>query len=103
MVREGLRTLFDAYADTELVAAAGTGREAIRAAVTERPDVLIMDLGMPDLDGFAATAEISQVAPDVAVLVLTMSDDDRTVFAVIRAGARGIWSRARPRRRSSAL
>ncbi|WP_410790408.1 response regulator [Kribbella sp. C-35] len=89
MVRDGLRTLFDAYADTELVAEAGTGREAIRAAVTECPDVLIMDLGMPDVDGFAATAEIGQVAPDVAVLVLTMSDDDRTVFAAMRAGARG--------------
>ena len=89
MVRDGLRTLFDSFPDTELVSEAGTGREAIRAAVVEGPDVLIMDLGMPDLDGFAATAEIGRVAPQVAVLVLTMSDDDDTVFAAMRAGARG--------------
>jgi DNA-binding NarL/FixJ family response regulator len=89
MVRDGLRTLFDSFPDTELVSEAGTGREAVRAAVVDGPDVLIMDLGMPDLDGFAATAEIGRVAPQVAVLVLTMSDDDDTVFAAMRAGARG--------------
>jgi DNA-binding NarL/FixJ family response regulator len=89
VVRDGLRTLFDSLPDTEVIGEAGTGREAIRAAVAQRPDVLIMDLGMPDLDGFAATAEICRVAPDVAVLVLTMSDDDETVFAAMRAGARG--------------
>ena len=89
MVRDGLRTLFDSFPDTEMVSEAGTGREAVRAAVVERPDVLIMDLGMPDMDGFAATAEIGRVAPQVAVLVLTMSDDDDTVFAAMRAGARG--------------
>jgi DNA-binding NarL/FixJ family response regulator len=89
MVRDGLRTLFDSFPDTELISEAGTGREAVRAAVVERPDVLIMDLGMPDMDGFAATAEIGRVAPQVAVLVLTMSDDDDTVFAAMRAGARG--------------
>jgi DNA-binding NarL/FixJ family response regulator len=89
MVRDGLRTLFDSFPDTEMVSEAGTGREAVRAAVVERPDVLIMDLSMPDMDGFAATAEIARVAPQVAVLVLTMSDDDDTVFAAMRAGARG--------------
>jgi DNA-binding NarL/FixJ family response regulator len=89
MVRDGLRTLFDSFPDTEMVGEAGTGREAVRAAVVERPDVLIMDLGMPDMDGFAATAEIGRVAPLVAVLVLTMSEDDDTVFAAMRAGARG--------------
>jgi DNA-binding NarL/FixJ family response regulator len=89
VVRDGLRTLLDTLPDTELVGEAGTGREAIRAAVTLKPDVLIMDLGMPDVDGFAATAQIAQVAPHVAVLVLTMSDDDETVFAAMRAGARG--------------
>jgi DNA-binding NarL/FixJ family response regulator len=89
MMRDGLRALFDSLPNTELVSEAGTGREAVRAAVVERPDVLIMDLGMPDMDGFAATAEIARVAPEVAVLVLTMSDDDDTVFAAMRAGARG--------------
>jgi DNA-binding NarL/FixJ family response regulator len=89
VVRDGLRTLFDSLPDTEVIGEAGTGREAIRAAVAQRPDVLIMDLGMPDLDGFAATSQISRAAPNVAVLVLTMSDDDDTVFAAMRAGARG--------------
>jgi DNA-binding NarL/FixJ family response regulator len=89
MVRDGLRTLFDSFPDTEMISEAATGREAVRAAVVEKPDVLIMDLGMPDMDGFAATAEIVRVAPQVAVLVLTMSDDDDTVFAAMRAGASG--------------
>ena len=57
--------------------------------MTARPDVLVMDLRMPDLDGAAATAEIARVAPEVAVLVLTMFEDDDSVFAAMRAGARG--------------
>lgn len=61
----------------------------MRCAVTDRPDVLVMDLRMPDLDGVAATAEIVRVAPEVAVLVLTRFDDDELVFAAMRAGARG--------------
>jgi DNA-binding NarL/FixJ family response regulator len=75
--------------DVDMVGEATTGREAVRAAVAERPDVIVMDLRMPDLDGASATAEISRVAPDVAVLVLTMLEDDDSVFAAMRAGARG--------------
>ncbi|WP_412544195.1 response regulator transcription factor [Longispora sp. K20-0274] len=89
VVRDGLRVLFSSLPDLELLAEAATGREAVRAAVTHRPHVLVMDLRMPDLDGVAATAEIGRLAPDVAVLVLTMFDDDQTVFAAMRAGARG--------------
>lgn len=89
VVRDGLRALFATLPDTELVAEASTGREAIRAAVTERPHVLVMDLRMPDLDGAAATAEIARLAPDVAVLMLTMFEDDESVYAAMRAGARG--------------
>jgi DNA-binding NarL/FixJ family response regulator len=54
-----------------------------------KPDVIIMDFAMPDTDGFSATAEIGRVAPEVAVLVLTMSDDDVTMTKAMRAGARG--------------
>jgi len=89
VVRDGLRALFAEYPTIELIGEAATGREAIKAAVIDKPDVIIMDLAMPDTDGFSATAEISRVAPEVAVLVLTMSDDDMTVTKAMRAGARG--------------
>lgn len=89
VVRDGLRALFATMPDVELVAEATNGREAVRAAVTTAPDVLVMDLRMPDLDGTAATAQIQKVAPGVAVLVLTMFDDDESVFSAMRAGARG--------------
>jgi DNA-binding NarL/FixJ family response regulator len=84
VVRDGLRALFEQLPDMELVAEAATGAEAVRAAVTERPDVVIMDLSMPDMDGFDATREITKVAPDVAVLVLT-----KTMSRALRAGAKG--------------
>jgi DNA-binding NarL/FixJ family response regulator len=89
VVRDGLRALFASVDDVGLVAEASTGHEAVRAAVTEQPDVLIMDLRMPDLDGVAATGQIARLAPGVAVLILTMFDDDDSVFAAMRAGARG--------------
>jgi DNA-binding NarL/FixJ family response regulator len=89
IVRDGLRALLASLPDIELVGEATNGREAVRSAVTDRPDVIVMDLRMPDLDGIAATAEICRTAPDVAVLVLTMLDDDDSVFAAMRAGARG--------------
>ena len=59
------------YSNINLIGEAATGREAIKAAVIDKPDVIIMDLAMPDTDGFSATAEISRVARDVAVLILT--------------------------------
>jgi DNA-binding NarL/FixJ family response regulator len=89
VVRDGLSALLASRAGIEVVATAAGGREAVRAAVVEKPDVLIMDLQMPDLDGVTACREIGRAAPDVAVLVLTMFDDDDSVFAAMRAGARG--------------
>jgi DNA-binding NarL/FixJ family response regulator len=89
VVRDGLRALFASLPDIDLIAEAATGREALRVAVSAHPHVLVMDLRMPDLDGTAATAEITRLAPDVAVLVLTMLEDDDSVFAAMRAGARG--------------
>jgi DNA-binding NarL/FixJ family response regulator len=89
VVRDGLRALLGSLPTMELVAEVTSGREAVRCAVLNSPDVLVMDLRMPDLDGVAATAEIAKVAPQVAVLVLTMFDDDESVFAAMRAGARG--------------
>jgi DNA-binding NarL/FixJ family response regulator len=89
IVREGLGALLSAHEGYELVGTAATGAEAVRAAVTLHPDVLVMDIQMSDLGGIEATREISRVAPDVAVLMLTMFDDDESVFAAMRAGARG--------------
>ncbi|GAA0384575.1 DNA-binding response regulator [Acrocarpospora corrugata] len=71
------------------VATAATGREAIRGAVTHRPHVLVLDIQMPDLTGIEAAREISRVAPLTAIVMLTMFEDDDSLFGAIRAGARG--------------
>jgi DNA-binding NarL/FixJ family response regulator len=89
VVRAGLAALLSSLAGVEVVGVATTGREAVREVVTHRPDVAVLDLQMPELDGFAATRELVRVAPDVPVLVLTMHEDDDSVFAAMRAGARG--------------
>jgi DNA-binding NarL/FixJ family response regulator len=99
VVREGLRALLDSIDDAEVVAEAASGTAAIREACTHRPDVVIMDLNLPDLnlpglnlpglDGIEATRRIRQLVPDAAVLVLSMLEDDDSVFAAMRAGARG--------------
>jgi DNA-binding NarL/FixJ family response regulator len=89
VVRAGLTALLSSLPGIEVVAVATTGREAVREVVTTKPDVAVLDLQMPDLDGFAATREICRVAPQVAVLALTMFEDDDSVFAAMRAGARG--------------
>lgn len=89
VVREGLAALLSSLDGVRVVGQVADGRAAVQVAVTERPDVLVMDIQMPELDGVAATREIARVAPDVAVLVLTMYDGDEAVFAAMRAGARG--------------
>jgi DNA-binding NarL/FixJ family response regulator len=89
IVREGLTALLSSVPGFEVVASARTGRDAVQEVVLHRPDVALLDLQMPDLDGFGATRQISRSAPDVAVLVLTMHADDDSVFTAMRAGARG--------------
>jgi DNA-binding NarL/FixJ family response regulator len=89
VVRSGLSALLASVPSITVAGSAGNGSEAVRAAVTLRPDVVVMDIQMPGLDGVAAAREIARVAPDVAVLMLTMFDDDDSVFAAMRAGARG--------------
>jgi DNA-binding NarL/FixJ family response regulator len=89
VVREGLSALLASVPSITVAGMAANGREAVRAAVTLRPDVLVMDIQMPELSGVAAAAEITRAAPGVAVLMLTMFDDDDSVFAAMRAGARG--------------
>jgi DNA-binding NarL/FixJ family response regulator len=87
--RGGLRALLATDPDLEVVAEAADGAEAIALTAREQPDVVLMDLHMPDRDGVDATREILSKDPQVAVLVLTMFDDDDSVFAAMRAGARG--------------
>src|SRR5207247_5699769 len=87
--RDGLRALLGSAPDTELVAEAATGKEVVAAAIEHQPDVVVMDLHMPGLNGIEATRQIVATSPHVAVLVLTMLEDDESVFAAMRAGARG--------------
>lgn len=89
VVRDGLRALFESVEGVVVVGEAASGADAVRVAVTTRPDVVVMDLAMPGLDGVEATAELRRVAPEVAVLVLTMSEDDEAVLRAMRAGAQG--------------
>ena len=89
IVREGLRALLSTVDGYELVDTVGTGEEAVRAAVTRRPDVVVMDIQMPGIGGIEATRQIAKAAPDVAILMLTMFEDDESVFAAMRAGALG--------------
>lgn len=89
VVRDGLGALLASVPGLAVVETVGSGRAAVRAAVTERPDVLVLDIQMPDLDGIGAAGEVARMAPEVAVLMLTMFDDDDSVFAAMRAGARG--------------
>ncbi len=86
--RFGLRALLAGEPDIEIVGEATTGQEAVTLALQHRPDVVLMDLNMPGLNGMDATRRIRAQAPEVAVLVVTMFDDD-SVFAAMRAGARG--------------
>lgn len=87
--RDGLRMLLDATPDTELVGEAKDGDEAITLAGNLSPDVVLMDLRMPGLGGVEATSEILRGDPDAAILVVTMVEEDDSVFAAMRAGARG--------------
>jgi DNA-binding NarL/FixJ family response regulator len=89
LVRQGLRAVLSAAGDIEVVGEASDGRQAVALAVETGPDVVVMDLQMPGLHGIEATREILARRPSTAVLVLTMFEDDDTVFAAVAAGAAG--------------
>jgi DNA-binding NarL/FixJ family response regulator len=89
LFRDGLAALLSAGQGTELTGAATTGTEAVEMARQTQPDVVMMDLGLPGLNGIEATRRIVTDSPYIAVVVLTMFDDDDSVFAALRAGARG--------------
>ena len=89
IVREGLRALLEKEPELEVIAEAATGAEALRLAREHRPDVVVMDISMPDMNGIDATRIISAEMPAVRVLALSMESDRRFVVEVLKAGATG--------------
>jgi DNA-binding NarL/FixJ family response regulator len=89
VVRTGLRALIGTLPDLEVVGEATDGESSVKETLLTRPDVVLMDVRMEGMDGVEATRRIRAAAPDVAVLMMTMYDDDATVFTAMRAGARG--------------
>ena len=87
--RDGMRALLDSVPDTEVVGEAATGDEAIAMTAELQPDVVLMDLQMPGIGGIEATRQILHASPHVRVLVVTMFEDDYSIFTAMRAGARG--------------
>ena len=95
--RTGLRTLLRATPDTEVVGEAATGQEAVTLAATLQPDVVLMDLHMPGVNGIAAARQILHTSPHIAILVVTMFEGDDSVFAALQAGARGYLLKGAPK------
>jgi DNA-binding NarL/FixJ family response regulator len=89
VVREGTKELLERETDLEVVAEASDGRSAVQMAIRQRPDVVVMDFAMPELNGIEATRQIKAIAPGVAVLVLTAYDSDQYIFGFLEAGAAG--------------
>src|SRR5512139_492666 len=89
ITRSGIRSLLAAQEDIEIVGEAQNGEEAIEFASSTQPDVILMDLRMPGVNGIDATRRIHRTFPHIGILVLTVFEDDTSVFPAIRAGARG--------------
>ena len=89
LFRDGLRALLASIPDIEVVGEASSGKDALARAVELQPDVILMDIQMPDLNGIDATRQILRTSPHIGIIMLTMFRDDDSVFAVMRAGARG--------------
>ena len=96
IVREGLRAVVGSEPDMRVVGEAKTGREAIELSAARRPDIVLMDIQMPAMNGIEATRRVLDANPDVGVVVLTMFEDDDSVFSAMRAGARGYVLKGAP-------
>jgi DNA-binding NarL/FixJ family response regulator len=89
VVRRGLRVLLHSFPDFTVVAEASDGEEAVRLATERKPDVILMDISMPHLDGIEATTRIMQQQPDARVVILSVHEDEEYVQRILKAGARG--------------
>jgi DNA-binding NarL/FixJ family response regulator len=89
IARRGLRSLLESVAGLEILGEASNGAEVIEQAARLQPDVILMDLRMPDINGIEATRRIHRDSPHIGILVVTIFEDDTSVFPAIRAGARG--------------
>ena len=89
VARSGIRSLLESHAGWEVCAEAKDGREAVELAASTKPDVVLLDIGMPNLNGLEAARQISAMVPGIGILILTMHDSDNMVREVLRAGARG--------------
>lgn len=89
LFRDGLRVLLESVGDMQVIGEAASGEEVLAQAHALQPDLILMDIKMPGLNGIEATRRILQSSPHVRVLIFTMFEDDESVFAAIRAGARG--------------
>jgi len=97
VVRSGLRMLLSNESDVEIVGEAGTAREALEAVKLLKPDVILMDIGLPDMSGIDATRAIKRTNPEVAVVALTIHEDEEYFFKMLEAGAGGyVPKRAAP-------
>ena len=89
LFREGVHAIFKSVPDIEIVGEAGTGKEAMTLASDLKPDVILMDIQMPDLNGVEATQRILETEPDTGIIIVTMLEDDDSLFSAMRVGARG--------------
>ncbi len=104
VVRTGLRMLLEEHGDVTIVGEAGTAREGIEAATRLKPDVVLMDIGLPDISGIEAARELKRQSPDVAIVALTIHEDAEYFFKMLDAGATGyVPKRAAPEELLSAI
>lgn len=89
ILRAGLKMMLNAQPDMEVVGEAQDGRQAIHEAQRLQPDVILMDITMPDMNGIEATRQVKKLLPDIKILILTMHEHDEYVFQALRAGASG--------------
>jgi DNA-binding NarL/FixJ family response regulator len=97
LMRAGLKAVLSSDDDIQIVGEAGNGRTAVGEAWKERPDVVLMDVRMPDLDGISATREVLAVSPEIKVAILTTFEQDDYIFSALNAGASGfLLKRTKP-------